>query len=323
MGATWAQLFPPSPPLTEANLPSQAGKVFVVTGGYSGIGFHLSSILYHAGGKVYIAGRNRSKAVVAIEKIRALATSKSGELEFILLQLHDLSTIKASAENLLSKELYIDVLFNNAGINNPPRKSTSVQGYELQMGTNVIGPWLFTQFLYPSLVATARIRPPGSVRVIWSGSQMAEFSPHGGLRMGSIRSGKTFRIPIRKYITSKIGNWFIASELSKRTPGDGVLSICQNPGLVRTEMMRHQKGWEMMMRPLLNHARMGAYTELWAGLAEDITPEMSGGYVVPWGRFHPKPRADILAALKSKDKGGTGEAEEFTDWINEQVRQFL
>ena len=64
MGVTFSQFFPPTPTLTEANLPSQKGKVFIVTGGASGVGFELCSILYQKGGKVYLAGRSRSKRTV-------------------------------------------------------------------------------------------------------------------------------------------------------------------------------------------------------------------------------------------------------------------
>ncbi|KAF7196804.1 Short-chain dehydrogenase/reductase sthC [Pseudocercospora fuligena] len=62
MGASYSQFFPPPPTLTESNLPSQSGKVFIVTGGAAGVGYELSKILYHAGGKVYIAGRSEKNA---------------------------------------------------------------------------------------------------------------------------------------------------------------------------------------------------------------------------------------------------------------------
>ena len=66
MGVTFSQFFPPKPTLTEVNLPSQKGKVFIVTGGTSGVGFELCAILYQAGGKVYLAGRSEANAQFAI-----------------------------------------------------------------------------------------------------------------------------------------------------------------------------------------------------------------------------------------------------------------
>ena len=62
MGVTSPQFFPPKPTLTEANLPSQKGKVFIVTGGASGVDFELCAILYQAGGKVYLVGRSEANA---------------------------------------------------------------------------------------------------------------------------------------------------------------------------------------------------------------------------------------------------------------------
>ena len=115
MGTLWSQFFPSPPTLTEKNLPSQEGKVFIVTGGESGIGFELSKIIYHAGGKVYIAGRSKAKALESIKSIKSSTSQNStqstqGQLEFLHLQLDDLSTIKASVENFTSKESKLDVL---------------------------------------------------------------------------------------------------------------------------------------------------------------------------------------------------------------------
>lgn len=78
MGATWSQLFPPTPTLTEKNLPDQKGKVFIVTGGASGVGFELATTLFQAGGKVYIAGRSEAKARQSIDRIKALTHDAPG-----------------------------------------------------------------------------------------------------------------------------------------------------------------------------------------------------------------------------------------------------
>ena len=141
MGATFSQFFPPNPDLTEKNLPNQKGKVFIVTGGASGVGFELATILYQAGAKVYIAGRSNTNAKEAIERIKSSlhGASDGGELEYLHLELDDLSTIKASAEAFQKKESKLDVLFNNAGVSQPPLGSKSKQGHELQLATNCLG----------------------------------------------------------------------------------------------------------------------------------------------------------------------------------------
>jgi NAD(P)-dependent dehydrogenase (short-subunit alcohol dehydrogenase family) len=131
MGVTLSQFFPPHPTLTEQNLPSQKSKVFIVTGGTSGVGYHLATILYQSGGKVYIAGRTEAKAKQAIEEIKSLSPddSSAGELENLTLELDDLSSIKASAEAFKAKESKLDVLWNNAGVSLPPVGSVSKQGH--------------------------------------------------------------------------------------------------------------------------------------------------------------------------------------------------
>ena len=82
--------FLPKPALTEANLPSQTGRVFIVTGGYAGCGKELSKILYAKGGTVYVAGRSQDKAEAAMEEIRKAEPSSDGRLEFLKVDLADL-----------------------------------------------------------------------------------------------------------------------------------------------------------------------------------------------------------------------------------------
>lgn len=176
MGTCWTQLFPSSPlPLTETALPSQRGKVFVVTGATSGIGFELARILYRKGGKVYIAARDEGKAKGAIEAIVSSSSSSiaghsngngnrtangtdkkvdcAGDLEYLPLDLSDFRTIKPATETLRQRETKIDVLWNNAGVSMVPEGSVSAQGHELHLATNCLGPFLFTRLLIPLLLA--------------------------------------------------------------------------------------------------------------------------------------------------------------------------
>lgn len=88
--AFWQCYFIPKPTLTETNLPSQSGRVFIVTGGYAGCGKELSKILYGKGGTVYLAGRSQDKAEVAMEEIRKTWPSSDGRLEFLKVDLADL-----------------------------------------------------------------------------------------------------------------------------------------------------------------------------------------------------------------------------------------
>jgi NAD(P)-dependent dehydrogenase (short-subunit alcohol dehydrogenase family) len=213
----------------------------------------------------------------------------------LYLDLSNLSTIKSSAEAFQSKEPKLDVLWNNAGVSSPPAGSVSKQGFELQMGTNCLGPLLFTQLLLPQLQAAAKSAPRGTVRIIWTSSQVVDFvAPKGGFALADLDYPS--KDTTKNYVTSKLGNWFLAHELAAEVGAQGIMSVVQNPGNLKTNLLRHYSGinfWavKLFISPfLLYHAKFGAYTELWAGLSDDLTIEENGGYVIPWGRIHPAPR---------------------------------
>ena len=318
------QSFPPHASLTGDNLPSQKGKVFIVTGGASGVGYQLVSILYRAGGKVYIAGRSEPNALKSIEEIKSSVHENSsiGQLEYLSLDLGDLTSIKASAEAFKRNETRLDVLWNNAGVSNPPVGSVTKQGYELQIGTNCLGPFLFTQLLLPELQAAAKGSPPGTVRVVWTSSFMVDAgAPKGGFQMEDIT--KPPKDAGKNYTASKTGNWFLASELAREVGSQGIISVTQNPGNIKTNILRHfSMLFRLIVSPILYEAKYGAYTELWAGLSPHLTMEMNGGYVIPWGRIHSSPRQDLLDALKATEEGGTGIAAEFREWCEKQVADY-
>lgn len=324
MGVIYSQFFPPPPTLTEANLPSQQGKVFIVTGGTSGVGFELCALLYRAGGKVYLAGRSETNAQATISKIKAHPTNSPGELVFLSLSLEDLTTVKPAVEAFTANESRLDVLFNNAGVSLPPRGSVSVQGHELQMATNCLGHYLFTQLLLPTLLHTAESASPAAVRVIWASSIVVDGSaPKGGMNISELTNPPSNQQ--RNYLNSKTGNWFLASALANQVGSNkgGILSVTQNPGNLKTSLLRHgPRLMEFMVSPLLYQAKMGAYTELWAGLSEDLGIDDGGKYVMPWGRLHPSPREDLLAALKTRENGGTGVAALFVEYCEKLTAGF-
>ena len=113
----WQQsFFIPAPTLTENNLPDQHGKVAIVTGSNTGVGFQLAQILYKRNATVYIAARTESRALDAIKRIKQAAPESQGTLHFLKLDLSDLPTIKASADEFMSKESRLDKLIQNAGM---------------------------------------------------------------------------------------------------------------------------------------------------------------------------------------------------------------
>jgi retinol dehydrogenase 12 len=102
-------------------------QVFLVTGGASGLGFLLAKFLYQVNGRVYIAGRDQEAASKAIERIKSHHLSSKGRLEFLRLDLADLSSIKKSADKFLAREQRLDVLWHNAGVMFPPVESKTKQ----------------------------------------------------------------------------------------------------------------------------------------------------------------------------------------------------
>lgn len=322
MGIVWSQFFPPKPTLTEANLPSQKGKVFIVTGGYSGVGFELCKILYQAGGKVYLAGRSEAKALQVTADIKTGSPNSEGDIVFLPLHLDDLTTIKPAVEKFTSVEPRLDVLFNNAGVSNPPQDSISPQGHELQLATNCLGPHLLTQLLLPTLQKTSRNEAPASVRVIWLSSIVVDTSaPSNGVNLDELlRRDAGFN---RNYENTKVGNWFLANDLAKQAGSDGILSVVVNPGNLKSNLTRHLSSWvPFLVAPLLYPPIMGAYSELWAALSPELKISDGGKYILPWGRLHPKPREDLLRAMRLKEEGGTGDAALFIQYCHDQIVEF-
>ncbi|KAL2060797.1 hypothetical protein VTL71DRAFT_8849 [Oculimacula yallundae] len=323
MGNTISQMFPPTAQFTEANIPDQTGKVFIVTGSSSGVGKELAQILYSHNAKVYVAARSSEKASKAIESIKTTFPNSKGALEYLHLDLDDLSTIKASADEFLSKEQRLDVLWNNAGVMIPPQGSKTKQGYELQLGTNCVAPFLFTKLLTPILKNSAKVNPPGSTRVVWVSSSAAEgFSPKDGINLANLDYKKD-QAPWHKYGVSKAGNLYHGKEFAKRYGDDGIISVALNPGNLKSDLQRHIAGWQnAILSRMLYTPIHGAYTELFAGLSPDINSERNGAWIIPWGRFGVL-RADLVAGSKSEEEGGTGIAKKFWEWSEDQVKSYL
>jgi retinol dehydrogenase-12 len=307
----------------EYDIKSLLGKVHIVTGGYSGIGLALVKCLFEKNATVYIAGRNKDKFNEADVSLKKEFPSSKGRIEFLQLDLADLSTIKASADEFLKKESRLDVLTNNAGVMSPPAGSVDAQGHELMMGTNVLGPWLFSESLLPILKSTAATAPTGSVRVTWAGS-LLDFSPKGGVEFNE-ETGEPKLQPAQQanYGQSKAANALLASEFAQRHGSDGIISVGWNPGNMKTELGRHLSkiAW-VLVQPLLYEPRFGAYTMLYAGWSSEIDMALNGSYVWPFGRRSVL-RPDLLAAMKGKEDGGSGEAKRLWEWCVKECKEYL
>ncbi|TRX91241.1 hypothetical protein FHL15_007846 [Xylaria flabelliformis] len=321
-----SQVFPPKAGFTERDLPQLHGKVYLVSGANTGLGKELARMLYSKDAKVYIAARSEEKANAAIYEIKNKEPTSKGELAFIKLDLADLSTIKASAQDFLNRETKLHVLFNNAGVMKPnPTGATTAQGYEMQLGVNNVGTFMFTKLLTPVLAATARTEAPGVVRVVWVSSSAGEspMAPKGGVPLNNLDYHDDMGW-FPKYAISKAGNYLQGSEFARRHKSDSILSVSLNPGNLDSDLWRNQSyvmgkilKW-FILYPQIN----GAYTELFAGLSPEVTMEKTGAWIVPFGRFM-RPRKDLKEATKTEAEGGSGIAEKFWKWNEEQIAPFL
>ncbi|KAM7189862.1 hypothetical protein V8F20_009999 [Naviculisporaceae sp. PSN 640] len=329
MGGHWSQFFPPKPHFTEKDLPSLAGRVFLITGGYSGVGLELARLLYRHHGRVYIAGRSESKAKQAIDdiaKTTPIAAEHAGSLEFLHLDLADLRTIKPSVQQFLSKESRLDVLFNNAGVAQPPQGSVSAQGLDLQLATNCLGPFLLTQLLLPLLQSTARQFPETSVRVVWTSSQAVEFgAAKNGFSVDDVRDTAASSMdPGTGYVISKLGNWYLSCELARRHGAQNIASVAVNPGSGNTGLFRHTPWLPYVAWLVMYKVELLANTVLFAGLSGEIdSGDNNGLYVAPWGRIWETPRKDLLDVIRPVAEGGLGRAGEFWDFCGETTRDYM
>ncbi|EME77537.1 uncharacterized protein MYCFIDRAFT_44992 [Pseudocercospora fijiensis CIRAD86] len=318
----------PGPEMTEEQLPDQHGKVHVITGGYSGIGYELAKMLYARNATVFLAGRDVSKAKPAIQQIQDEQQTKTktlGKLEFLYLDLADLQSIKSSVEDLACRTDRLDVLVNNAGVMVPPVGSHTRQGHELQMGVNCLGPFLLTQLLLPMLCQTAARAPAGSVRVVWTGSVATELGRSVALFSSEGKPAISMHDQAHNYMLSKIGNILLAAETARRYgESNGLVSVALNPGNLKTSLQRNMVWWQYAIAKLLLFpAVLGAHTQLYAGWSDDISvAKHNGSYIWPWGRIA-RMRKDLEDAVRPDAEGGSSLAEGFWAWCNEAVKEYM
>ncbi|TGO81442.1 hypothetical protein BPOR_1152g00010 [Botrytis porri] len=198
--------------------------------------------------------------------------------------------------------------------------STSAQRYELQVATNCLGHYLLYQLLLPLLANAVAPSQTGSVRVAWAASIAIHVdSPPTGILINNDGSLKDVGVSAN-YSQAKVGNVFLARECAKTTPQTGVVHTAFNSGNLRTELQRHWTGLASKISDkfIVYPPVYGAYTELWAAIAPEITPEKSGAYIYPWGRF-----GSLPGGIECSITGESGISAKFVDWCGEQTEAFL
>jgi retinol dehydrogenase 12 len=280
--SSWTQFFPPKPQFTDTHVPDLQGSIYIVTGANTGIGKELARMLYAKNARVYVAARSKEKADKALEDIRGAAPASKGSLVFLHLDLSDLNQVKTAAQNFIAQEKKLHVLFNNAGLMATEPLAKTAQGYEMALGVNCIGTFLFTKLLTPILVATAKTEPANVVRVVWLSSFGLEL--FAAKDVGISLDNLDYHIPkpsTERYGISKCGAWALGVEFARRHKADGVISMPINPGNLTSELARDQPASLKIAARMLGYPPpMGACTELFAGLSPEVTMEKSGN----WGK---------------------------------------
>ncbi|QUR68059.1 SDR family oxidoreductase [Mycobacterium spongiae] len=209
-----------------ATVPDLSGKLAIITGANSGLGFGLARRLSSAGADVVMAIRNRAKGETAIEKIRA--TVPDAKLTIKALDLSSLASVAALAEQLNADGRPIDILVNNAGVMTPPQRDTTTDGFELQFGSNHLGHFALTARLLPLLRAAERAR-------VVSLSSLA--ARRGRIHFDDLQFEKSYA-PMTAYGQSKLAVLMFARELDRRSRARdwGIVSIAAHPGLTKTNL---------------------------------------------------------------------------------------
>lgn len=255
---------------TEADVPDQSGKCFVVTGANSGIGYEITRVLAQRGARVLLACRDEAKAQEAMARIGR--TTPRANLGFMPIDFADLDSIRDAAKRIAS-ESRLDGLINNAGVMTPPLMRTK-QGFELQFGVNHLGCFALTALLLPQLGATA------GARVVTTSS----VAHHGATFDWDDLNAERSYNRMQRYAASKLANTLFFFELDRRlrAAGSKITSVGCHPGMASTNLGRYM-GPLQVLNPivgiLLNSADKGAWPALQAA-TDIVTP---GGYYGPIG----------------------------------------
>jgi NAD(P)-dependent dehydrogenase (short-subunit alcohol dehydrogenase family) len=249
---------------TASEIPDLTGRTFVVTGASSGIGLEAARDLVARRARVILAVRD-------VEKARAATRSFFGSYEIRQLDLADLESVRTFAAEWSGD---LDVLINNAGIMMAPAFRT-IDGFELHIGTNHLGPFALTNLLLPFI--TDRVVTVSSV-----------VHRRGVIHLEDLHFDYRPYVAMTAYRDSKLANLLFTLELQRRLTesGSAVRAVAAHPGIARTNLVAHLRGVSGFVNNLtlrlFNDAATGALPTLYAAV-EDIP---GGSYVGPDGLGH-------------------------------------
>lgn len=277
------------------NVPSQQGRVAIVTGANTGLGYETALGLAQKEATVVLACRSQDKAEKA--KADILKKVPNAAIDILLIDLSKLSSVREAASNFLSKYDRLDLLINNAGVMMPPYTKTE-DGFELQMGVNYFSHFLLTGLLLDTLEKTPNSR-------IVTLSSIAH--RQGQINFDDLHCEQDYNRQ-QAYADSKLACTIFNYELQRRLDKAGyqTISTTAHPGLSDTDLARHfPKILLFVLRPIfylfmMQSAKAGAEPTLYAALGEDIE---GGDYTGPSGKNEYRGKATkVRSASRARDE---------------------
>ncbi|WP_375489231.1 SDR family NAD(P)-dependent oxidoreductase [uncultured Mycobacterium sp.] len=267
---------------TAADIPDQTGRVAVITGANTGLGYETAMALAAHRAHVVLAVRNLDKGKEAADLIAKRNPGATVTLQE--LDLASLDSIRAAAEQLRAEHDRIDLLINNAGVMGTPKQRTK-DGFELQFGTNHLGHFALTGLLLHRLLPVA-------------GSRVVTVSSIGhriraGIHFDDLQWERRYS-RVGAYGQSKLANLLFTYELQRRlAPRGTTIAVAAHPGGSRTELSRNLPPLAArvtsFVEPLFQDAAMGALPTLRAATDPGV---LGGQYYGPDGfgeqRGYPK-----------------------------------
>jgi NAD(P)-dependent dehydrogenase (short-subunit alcohol dehydrogenase family) len=270
---------------TTADIAPQIGKRVLITGANSGIGYHAALTLARKGAQVVLACRDQQRGEEALSRLNAAAPDARAELA--ILDLASLESVHQFARRELVEQRPIHILVNNAGVMAPPKRLETVDGFELQFGTNVLGHFALTALLMPALELAAA-GSPDRPRIVTIASIAHK---RGQIDFDDLQSKKTYS-PMRSYRQSKLADLIFAFELDRRlrAANSRLMSVAAHPGVANTNLFRggDRSAISGVARDVLSHFIgavlntdfAGALPTLYAATSPDVR---DGGYYGPQG----------------------------------------
>lgn len=228
---------------TTDDIPDQSGRIALVTGANTGLGFETAKVLAGRGATVVLGCRDADKAAAAAGRIRAEVDR--AKVRVVRLDLASLASVRAAADEIRTTHVGLDLLVNNAGVMDVPYHRTE-DDFELTLATNHLGPFALTGLLLARLLTI-----PGS-RIVTVSSLAHQ---RGVVDFGDLQSTRSYD-PAAAYAQSKLANLLFTHELQSRLRASGsrTVAVAAHPGNVRTELYRSSSALE---RTLLSRRLRG------------------------------------------------------------------